>query len=334
MHDEYRSIVDLVREECDLQLARAGLPAGLAEDLLSRKVLFGEHPEALIVLPVVMYRALGGGNAEDVAPVAAAMEFLLAAADILDDVQDLALPEHARSGDRVHSHYINEVELLTTLLLLAEQSVISLLNTRLDPRRVGSVIARFNTFKVKAFNGQYADVHGNVGISRDIEDSLRITFGKSGSLGRCAGELGAILATSNSTVIEAAGSYGEHLAVARQFHDDVANLWPRTGRLDDLEQLKSTLPFTFALTHSGNGHHATPSLESLVPLDDLVALPVNGTSRVRRDLSSARDEVFKGGGIHFGLLQSIIHLVKARSIGRRLEKLPPGEGLLEHLASA
>ena len=340
IQDELGLIVDLVKQECDRQIEAAALPEGLSSELTGRSVLFGEHPMALVVLPLFMYRAVGGDNIRDVAAAGAAMEFLLAAADVLDDVQDMTPPvTNSRTAVGTHSHYVTEMELLTTLLLLGEQSIISLVDGLLKQQRVARAISVFNTFKLKAFVGQYADAHGRVDLSTDIETCLMITSGKSGSLGKCAAEMGAILGSDDKSIIELAGQYGEHLAVARQFHDDVANLWPSTGRLDDLEQLKQTLPLTYVLNRGENGNnggvHAVSSLETLVHLEDAPEPTWNGehTNGHRTDIDSARDEVFRDGGIHFAMLQAVINLVRARSLGRRIERLPKGEGMLERLAS-
>lgn len=338
IQDEYRLIIELVKRECGRQIDVAGLPEGLRAELTKRGVLFGEHPVALVALPLFMYRAVGGAHIHEVSAAGAAMEFLLAAADVLDDVQDMTPPGTGiPSAVGTHSHYVNEMELLTTLLLLGEQSAISMMGGVLDAGRVSLANSVFNTFKVKAFVGQYADAHGRVDFSTDIETCLRITRGKSGSLGRCAAEMGAMLGTDDKSMVELAGQYGEHLAVARQFHDDVANLWPTTGRLDDLEQLKRTLPLTYVLNRAENG--ASQRLSSLKTLVRLEERPQSTWQKQTvgnghtSDISRAREEVFRDGGIHFAMLQSVINLVKARSLGRQIEQLPEGEGMLERLAS-
>lgn len=332
LHNEYQITVDLVRRECEQQIKSAELPAGLQDLIQEREILFGEHPLALAVLPIVIYRALGGPRPADIAPAAAAIEFLLAAADVLDDIQDGAVPD--RADPQLHAHYVSEIELVTALLLLGEQAMISLIKAELKAERVAKAASIFNTFKLRSFSGQYADAHGALNPDCDVETSLEITRSKSGSLGRCAAEVGAALATGDSRTIELSGDYGEHLAVARQFHDDVANLWPSTGKLDDLEQLRATLPLTFTLSRAGG-----ETSGSALSLQTLAKPGARGSSNgvtplLNGDLLRARDEVFAGGGVHFALLQAAISLVKARSIGRRIEKLPPGEGVLEQLASA
>jgi geranylgeranyl pyrophosphate synthase len=339
MRDEYSLIVDLVRRECTRQIKAARLPQELRQKLTDRDVLFGEHPVALVALPLITYRAVGGSHIQEVAPVGAAIEFLLAAADILDDVQDRTFPDDFMADEKIHTHYRTEIELITLLLFLGEQSITSLIGLpdgKLDNQRVSQAISVLNTFKLRAFAGQYVDAHSRVDQSTDIETSLKITSGKSGSIGRCAAKLGAILGTEDASLIDLTAQYGEHLAIARQFHDDVSNLWPTTGRLDDLEQLKRTLPLTFALANNDDDAESQrSSLQTLARLDyDLEPGAAEAPfQQVNDELMQARDEVFKNGGIHFTMLQSLIHLVKARSIAREIEKLPSGEGLLESLAS-
>lgn len=341
MQDDYAVAFDVVKEECERQLKVAELPEGIQSALDERGLIFGEHPEVMAILPLLTYQAAAHASGRkasveelrEIAPVGAAMEFLLAAADILDDVQDLYVPEDARLPDRMQAHYIVEMELFTALMLLGEQSVISLLGKNVSIDRATQAISLFNTLKRRAFSGQYEDAHCKVDFNSDLENSIEITRGKCGNLARCAAQMGAVLATDDKRTIDLAGQYAEHLAIARQLHDDISNLWPRTGKGDDLEQLKGTLPLTFSLNLSTNGvKSADSSLGNLVRLEHAVGPRVSNLPG-DEDISKARDEIFENGGMHFGMLQSLIHLVKARKVGQRIEKLPPGEGILERLAS-
>lgn len=334
MQDDYSIAFEIVESECERQLQLAELPDGIRQALDDRNLIFGEHPEVLAILPLIMYKAVGGTAIEEVAPAGAAMEFLLAAADILDDVQDLYVPEEAHLPERLQAHYISEMELFTALMLLAEQAVIALVEKNIAIKRSTRAISIFNTFKLRSFSGQYTDAHCKVDFDSDLESSIAITRGKCGSLARCAAEMGAALATDDEEAYRLAGEYAEQLALARQMHDDVSNLWPGTGKGDDLEQLKRTMPLTYSLTQSVNGNgNGSSSLGSLVNIENAVG-PVIHRSPEQTDIRKARDEIFHNGGIHFAMLQSLIHLVKARHISRRIEKRPPGEGMLERLASA
>ncbi len=332
--DSYTAGLEIVKAECERQLEVAELPSGISDALVDRKLIFGEHPEVMAILPLIMYQALGGKKPDQAAPAGAAMEFLLAAADILDDVQDLYVPEEARPPDRMQAHYITEMELFTALMLLAEQSVVSLAERNLPIGRATNAMSVFNTFKLRSFNGQYTDSHCKVDFDSDLESSIAITRGKCGSLARCAAHMGAALATGDRKKQELAGEYVEQLALARQLHDDVSNLWPRTGKGDDLEQLKRTLPLTYTLRQSsaastnGNSH-----LARLVKMDAAVG-PIVQTPLEPADLGLARDEIFRAGGIHFTMLQSLKHLVNARNVARQIEKSVPGAGMLERLASS
>lgn len=337
--DEYAIAFDVVKAECEHQIEAAGLPEGIQKALDERGLIFGEHPEVMAILPLLTYQAAGGSssieNLREVAPVGAAMEFLLAAADILDDVQDYYVPDHVELPDRMQVHYITEIELFTALILLGEQSVISLLGRNVSVDRATRAISIFNTFKQRAFNGQYEDAHCKVNFDSDLESSIAITRGKCGSLARCSAQMGATLATDNKEVVEMAGQYAEHLAIARQIHDDISNLWPRTGRGDDLEQLKGTIPVTYSLNLSSNGSggSSNSSLSHLVKLEHAVG-PKVGNSPADTDIADARDEIFQNGGMHFAMLQSLVHLVKARKFARRIEKRSTGDkGMLERLAS-
>ena len=326
MPTSYKETISLVKKECERQLRFSGLPEGMRRAIDSRHVLFGEHPVALAALPSLTFRAAGGALSEDAAQAGAAMEFLLAAADVLDDLQDDTPPPEADDDEDERAQWVRETEILTSLLLLGEQSALSLFETGLQPGRVALAVSLFNSFKLKAFSGQYMDAHTVIDPSSHPEMSLEITSGKSGSLGRCAGEFGATLATDDPAIVKMAGRFGERLAIARQFHDDVANLWPMGGKLDDLLQRKNTLPLTFsmAMNEMADGNDES-TLQSF--MDCAAARESAGDAEVL----TARDEVFNLGGAHFAMLQAIVHMVKARSIADEFERMSPGCGLLELL---
>lgn len=328
MPTSYREILDVVRKECDRQLEHSGLPGEVKSALARRQVLFGEHPVTLAALPIVTFCAAKGVRRDNAAPAAAAMEFLLAAADILDDIQDNTPPLGFDEREDEHGAWVRETELLTALLLLGEQSAMALFGSDLQPRRIALAISLFNSFKMKAFSGQYVDAHTTIDPSSHPELSLKITSGKSGSLGRCAGEFGAVLATDDPDLVEMAGKFGENLAIARQFHDDVANLWPTGGKLDDLTQMKNTLPLTFSMAVSSRANgHSDSALGELMDGDS------EAYEAVDQIVQTARDEVFDLGGAHFAMLQAIVHLVKAKSIAQEFERLSPGCGMLELLGA-
>ncbi len=334
IQDEYSVAFEIVKAECERQLEDAALPEGLRQALDERNLIFGEHPEVLAILPLAMYRALGGNKPEEIGAAGAAMEFLLAAADILDDVQDLYVPEGSRLPEEMQAHYIEEMELFTALMLLAEQSAVSLAQRDVPITRATRAMSIFNTFKIRSFSGQYDDAHCRVEFGSDLESSIAITRGKCGSLARCSAQMGAALATDDEEKFELAGEFAEQLALARQIHDDVSNLWPRTGKGDDLEQLKRTMPLTFTLGYSpGASDNGKSNLGQLVNKERIVG-PIVPASAEPEEITKAREDIFRNGGIHFSMLQSLIHLVKARNIGRRIEKIAPGEGILERLASA
>jgi geranylgeranyl pyrophosphate synthase len=321
----FRNTLILVHEECRRQFALSGLSDEIKQAINRRNVMFNEHPMTLVALPIAAFDAAGGSQPETAVTAAAAIEFLLAAADVLDDLQDGEPHDASCSSALCQDRYINEAEVLTALLLLVEQSSLSLFDTSQPCDRVVQAISRFNQFKFRSFRGQYSDAHSVIDSDASPEVSLQIVVEKSGSLGRCAGEFGAALATDNEATVKKLGQFGEHLAVASQFNDDVANLWPRTGKLEDLEQLKKTLPLTFSV--SAARHRAGAEGHALVSMVQPNGSATNGVNRVL----DARDEVFALGGIHFAMLQATIHLAKARTIACEFKDSAPDSKLLELL---
>ena len=105
-------------------------------------------------------------NSDDpasVIPVAAAWHLFHCAAHLLDSVADEAFPAQVPAGDgdsqpepirATASRVVNDA---VTLLFLAQVSLTTLHRSRVDPRRVVSVVAAFNTAATRMALGQARD---------------------------------------------------------------------------------------------------------------------------------------------------------------------------------
>lgn len=94
-------------------------------------------------------------------------------------------------------------------------------------------------------SGQFMDacLQKQTGVS--TEESLEMTCRKSGSLGRSAAALGAIIATDDSEIIDLFGEFGFNLFSYLQLIDDLRDACPLDGSMRDMEQHKKTLPLTY-----------------------------------------------------------------------------------------
>lgn len=304
--------LNLVSDECNQIVGNRLVPAAIADDLIrpaasGNSRLFSEHPVALATLPLVAYEATGGSDASDVAAVGAAMEFLLTAGDVLDDLQDGDL---RFDGSNAHAGYVAATELITTLLLLSEHAINSMDPTRLPAKKILLSSRFFSDFKLQAFKAQHADAHAQDSVSTTPHQVLERSRLKSGSLGRCAAMLGATLATDDSKSIKLAAEFGEHLAVVYQLKNDIGDFWPGSGNLDDVVSGKATAPTAFTLAVGTGGEDGGAALTHLLENPD------SSPGNVER----ARKEAFVSGGMHFTLIQSFAHLARTKTIARLMSE--------------
>lgn len=271
-------------------------------------LLFSNHPTFLSVLVLAGFQAVGGTDHKRVAPAAAAIEFLLAAADLLDDIQDDIVSGGQPEAGR--SQLLPEIELIVALLLLSEQSALSMFDSGINHERVSSAVSLLSALKIKSFNGNYDDAHSVFETESRVERSIELTYRKSGSLGRAAGQIGATLATDDDQLVDSVTRFGELLAVAAQFNNDLQDVWPGSKNIEDIVHGRSSLPLSYAFPDGppGNGEPSgtkAPETEQ------------SGDASLQQ-IALVRDEVHRRGGIDFTLLQILIHLSKAKTLATAL----------------
>lgn len=316
--------VKTVTEECKNIVGNCSIPSAIADALTlpdadGKSLLFSDHPMSLATLPLVTYLACGGSNPKDVAGAGAAMEFLLTAGDVLDDLQDRDI---RFTGPDAHDGYTRTTELITALLLLSEHAIGTINPDQISPDRILRSIRTFARFKQQAFAGQYADAHAQDSTYTKPKQILERTQKKSGSLGKCAAEIGAILATDDQNTIDLAAEFGEHLGIVYQLKNDIFDLWPGHGMLSDATSGKATAPtaFSLAVGDSEAGSSAVSRvLENLRPRAD--------------DVELAREETFDSGGMHFAMIQSFAHLARSRTIAKQISARTNSEHVEKLLAN-
>jgi geranylgeranyl pyrophosphate synthase len=141
------------------------------------------HP-AFLRLPLLACEATVGDSA-NVIPVTAAWHLFHCAAHLLDSVSDEAFPaqdpvgggdSRARPIGTAASRVINDA---VTLLFLAQASLTTLHRSRIDPQRVVSVVAAFNTDATRMALGQACDLAWNKGAG-SLDGYWRVAGAKTG----------------------------------------------------------------------------------------------------------------------------------------------------------
>ena len=251
-----------------------------------------------------------------VVPVAAAMEMLMAAGDIIDDVQDdeAELPSDRRSFGRV-------LETVSMLLMLSHSAAQRAVLRGTPPDRVLKALRCLDEWGVAALRGQTQDVELEERARVSVQESMSVTALKSASLARCAAEMGASLATDDTDEIDLYGRFGWHLGLTQQLMNDVAAVWPGAPVKSDLRLGKKTLPVVFALSlRPGHSRHA-----------QVVRSHHDEGSRSQTSEEEVKQALWRCGAIHYTWIVAAREKAKAAHIGDILAAESPGEWPLARL---
>ncbi|MBI2859135.1 MAG: polyprenyl synthetase family protein [Chloroflexi bacterium] len=297
---------ELLRGELEAVLAPLsvvdGLHALVAQPLsgTGRGLDAGEAQEGLApLLPLVACQAIAG-HFECALPLAACRQFLLAAADVFDDIEDDDSPHSlsARHGRAV------AVNVATTLLILAEKAL-----TRLEMRGVPSdTIVRIadtvNSFYTTACGGQHLDLSLASRVSASEDAYFWVSSMKSASQAESACRAGAMLATENQPLIDSLGRFGHNLGMASQVSNDVQGVIE--GR--DIVKRKNTLPVIYALANADG--------EVRRRLEDAFFRQ----SGPAPDPETIREALFCSGAVHYAVVKVELFKQQARDALAEAEK--------------
>ena len=284
----------LVKEP--LTKGRRGLAAGSARD----------RPCPL--LPLMVCQAISG-RYEPALPAAAALQLLMAAGDVFDDIEDAdsfeSLP--ARYGSAVATN------VATTLLILAERAIARLKGRGVRDCITVRVMDVVNSFYTTACAGQHLDLSfaSEMAASEDIY--LRVVAMKSASQIECACRIGALLATVDEELIDTFGRFGYNLGMAAQITNDIEGV----TKGSDIAKHKITLPVIYALAQTDG--ETRNQLETAFGKQ---------TGESGPDPSQITDLLFHCGAIHYTMIKmelykqlALDYLSQTEREGAKVERL-------------
>ncbi|WP_238653394.1 polyprenyl synthetase family protein [Paenibacillus piscarius] len=196
----------------------------------SESLLFGK-------MTLLHYRMFGGEDA-GIYKAAAAVEMMILALDIIDDIQD---EDHA---DMPWCRMPKELALNLALGFLS-LSQEALLRSGWPAEQARSIAALFNDQLLAAINGQTLDLLNEIETE---EDYLIMVRQKSAALLVCACMTGVILATGDTD--QRVAEYAEEIGIAAQIKNDYRDLLNWDGKNDFIRR-KRTLPLLFLLAEIG-----------------------------------------------------------------------------------
>lgn len=193
-----------------------------------------------------------GGDVRQALPAAAAVELIHNFSLVHDDIED---GSHTRRGRRAVwdiwglEHGINVGD---GLFVLARLALHRLGERDVPSSRQLSATLVLDRACLALCEGQYFDMTFEQQVSVDLDQYLWMIRHKTAALLAAAAELGAIIATDSSAIIEHHRLFGENLGMAFQIEDDILGIWgdeQHTGKstATDIRDRKKTLPVVYAL---------------------------------------------------------------------------------------
>lgn len=234
-----------------------------------REALHGEWPEhsdpvldisryALLapgkmLRPLLLAAAAGavGGDVEQVVPAALAIEYLHVGSLVHDDVID---GDATRRGQPSVPHRYgmpNAIAAGDALMMRAFSAVAACAERGVSTAAALAAMRAISDAGVDMCRGQALESTMVSAPSTPLADYLAVMTLKTAALFRGACQAGAALGGAESTVLDAAGRYGEHLGLAFQMHDDLLPYLSDpaiTGKsgLSDVRNLRPTYPVLLA----------------------------------------------------------------------------------------
>jgi geranylgeranyl pyrophosphate synthase len=265
------------------------------------------HDRPWPLLPLVVCESISGSY-EHALPAAAALQLLMAAGDVFDDVEDADAPESisARYGPAIAVNAAN------TLIALAEAAVTRLSTRGVADHTVVRVMEAVNSFFINACAGQHLDLSLSSEIAISEDDYLKVVGMKSASQVECACLVGALLASARQELIDIFAKFGHNLGMAAQITNDIQGI----TREGDILKPKITLPVIYALAQSDR--ETRNQLESIFSKRyESVLTP-----------TQVRELLFRIGAVHYATIKMELYkqraldtLPKAKKAGANVERL-------------
>ena len=261
------------------------------------------------LLPSIICESVGG-NFKQTLPACAAIQLLIAAGEVFDDIED------SDSSDSISARYGHAVatNVATTLLFLSEKAIVQLKIKGVSDQIIIRILDAVNSYYTKACAGQHLDLTLTPEMANSEDTYLKVAIMKSASTPECACHIGALLATENQELIDMFTLFGQNLGVASQIANDILGI----TRGNDIVRRKISLPIIYILNQTDGDVRNQVKLLYSNPYKPLL------------DTEQFKDLLFNSGAIHYTTIkmnlfkqQALDILTKAKGKGVNIEKLKP-----------
>lgn len=295
------------------------LPGPVAEGVHAslsgpHRVLPEGKPRVFAELTLLSFACASDTDVSRAAPLAVATEALVAAGDLVDDLQDEEVALQSRRT------VAEGLEVVSLLLLLAHHAIGSLAARGFPAARILRALRRLDRVMARSMAGQGLDLRLEGDSTVSLERALYVTRQKSANMMKFAAELGALLGTDDLTVVALCGRFGWHLGTMAQLVNDIHAVWPGGPPKSDLRLGKPTVPIVAA---SEAGVLSQPSARRWTPNAPDGAQPW--------DDWEARQAIWRSGAIHVAWCLAAREKAKALTVARGLAARSPGGWTLASL---
>ncbi len=193
-----------------------------------------------------------GGDPQQALPAAAAVELIHNFSLIHDDIQDQSDTRRGRATVWTLWGEAQAINAGDAMFTLAHLALHHLMERSLPPNRVVTAYRILDQANLALCLGQHLDLDFEKRLDVDTDAYMTMIRGKTAALLGCAGQLGALVASSDSSLTEHYRHLGEGLGLAFQIQDDLLGIWGKadvTGKpvADDIRRRKKSLPVVYVL---------------------------------------------------------------------------------------
>ncbi len=181
-----------------------------------------------------------GGDYEPGGQTAAAWSLLYTSAHILDKIEDAEIPGWIRDLGVGPS-----INIAVAMIVSAYGMLDGLRAHGVDRENAGDVIEDFHQTILHMCGAQHRDLTAS---TPSLEECWGVAEDKSGRFFSLACRAGARLATRDQSTIGLYSSFGHHLGMMIQIHNDVGGIWARQGKDNDIfSRDRWSIPIAYAM---------------------------------------------------------------------------------------
>ncbi len=239
------------------------------------------------------------GQIQHALPAAAAIEFFVAALDVLDDIED---EDNEMALWKRHGRAL-ALNASTALLMLAQLAAARLRLKSVSNVTVARAMEMIASSGAMACAGQHYDIEYESRPSISEAQYFKMIGMKSAALVECASRIGALLAGADDRQIESLGMFGRYLGIAYQIENDVDSISSQQAGKSDITKRKKTLPVVFALSNADE--EARDWLASIYSAREPIGPELE--SKVSQLLGSC-------GAVHYSIIRAEMYRRKAAKV--------------------